>query len=166
MGITSRPFFARLSANAPARYAVALAAALVALLVRQALNPLVGFDVPFITLFPAVIFAAWFCGIGPSIASVAVGLLAARYLFFQPPHSLSVPNLPQSVDMIAFVLASAFTPLPIYRCRREIVTLLVHGAATQSVLRLGIARRSQCAAGLDAARFGPGRARLRWAARP
>ncbi len=59
------------------------------------------------TLFPAVIFAAWFCGIGPSILSVFVALLGARLLFVQPVHSFSVPDTPQSVAILAFLLASA-----------------------------------------------------------
>jgi len=107
LGTTSHPFFARFFENTPARYATALAAILVALLVRGALSPFVGDYVPFITLFPAVVFAAWFCGIGPSILSVVVALLGARFLFVQPVHSFSVPDIPQSVAMLAFLLASA-----------------------------------------------------------
>ncbi len=68
MGTTSPTFLARIFESTLARYATALAAILVALLVRGALSPFVGDYVPFITLFPAVIFAAWFCGIGPSIS--------------------------------------------------------------------------------------------------
>jgi len=107
LGTTSHPFFARFFENTPARYATALAAILVALLVRGALSPFVGDYVPFITLFPAVVFAAWFCGIGPSILSVVVALLGARFLFVQPVHSFSAPDTPQSVGILAFLLASA-----------------------------------------------------------
>ena len=92
MGTTSHPFFARFFENTLARYATALAAILVALLVRGALSPFVGDYVPFVTLFPAVIFAAWFCGIGPSILSVIVALLGARFWFVQPVRSFSVPD--------------------------------------------------------------------------
>jgi len=76
-------------------------------LVRGALSPFVGDYVPFITLFPAVIFAAWFCGFGPSILSVVVALLGARFWFVPPVHSFSVPDTPQSVGILAFLLASA-----------------------------------------------------------
>jgi signal transduction histidine kinase len=107
LGTTSHPFFARFFENTLARYATALAAILVALLVRGALSPFVGDSVPFITLFPAVIFDAWFCGIGPSILSVIVALLGARFLFVQPVHSFSVPDTPQSVAILVFLLASA-----------------------------------------------------------
>ncbi len=107
MGTTSHPFFARFFENTLARYAIALAAILVALLVRGALSPFVGDYVPFITLFPVVIFAAWFCGVGPSILSVVVALLGARFLFVRPVHSFSVPDTHQSVAILAFLLASA-----------------------------------------------------------
>jgi signal transduction histidine kinase len=107
MGTTSHPLFARIFENAPARYATALAAILVALLVRGALSRFLGDYVPFITLFPAVIFAAWFCDIGPSILSVIVALLGARFWFVQPVHSFSIPDTPQSIGIIAFLLASA-----------------------------------------------------------
>lgn len=107
MGTGDRPLFVRIFENIVARYAAAIAAILAALLVRRALTAFVGVDFPFITLFPAVIFAAWFCGIGPSILSVVLGVLGTRYLFLQPLHSFSVPNLPQLVGMIAFLLASA-----------------------------------------------------------
>ena len=107
MGTSSHPFFTRFFENTLARYATPLAAILVALLVRGALSPFVGDYVPFITLFPAVIFAAWFCGIGPSILSVIAALIGARFLFVQPVHSLSVPDTPQSVAILAFLLAFA-----------------------------------------------------------
>lgn len=107
MGTTSHPFFARIFENAPARYATALAAILVALLAREVLSPLVGDYVPFIMLFPAVIFAARFCGVGPSILSLVVGLFGARFWFVQPLHSFSIPDTPQSVAIIVFLFVSA-----------------------------------------------------------
>jgi signal transduction histidine kinase len=107
LGTTSHPFFARIFLNAPARYATALAAILVALLAREVLSPFVGDYVPFITLFPAVIFAARFCGIGPSILTVLVALFGARFWFVQPVHSFSVPDTARSVAIIVFLLASA-----------------------------------------------------------
>src|SRR5258705_5115779 len=107
MGTTSPTPLSRIFENTLVRYATALAAILVALLVRGALSPFVGDYVPFITLFPAVIFAAWFCGTGPSILSVVVALLGARFLFVRPVHSFNVPDTHQSVAIHAFLLASA-----------------------------------------------------------
>jgi signal transduction histidine kinase len=107
MGTTSPAFLARIFENTLARYATALAAILVALFARGVLNPFLGVYAPFITLFPAVAFAAWFSGIGASILGVVVALLGARFWFIQPVHSLSVPDTPQLVGILAFLLASA-----------------------------------------------------------
>ena len=86
---------------------MALLAILVGLLAGEALSPLVGDYVPLITLFPAVIFAARFCGIGPSILALVVALFGVRFWFVQPVHSFSVPGTPQSVAIIVFLFGSA-----------------------------------------------------------
>src|SRR6266705_1802221 len=88
-------------------YAVALLATVVALLLRLALNPFLGDYVPYITLFPAVAFCAWFCGIGPSMLSTFLVLIGARYWFIQPIHSFRVPSTPQAVGILAFLLAAS-----------------------------------------------------------
>src|SRR5882724_1243312 len=88
-------------------YAVALLATVVALLLRLALNPFLGDYVPYITLFPAVAFCAWYCGIGPSMLSTFLVLIGARYWFIQPIHSLRVPSTPQAVGILAFLLAAS-----------------------------------------------------------
>ena len=62
-------------------YAVALLATVVALLLRLALNPFLGDYVPYITLFPAVAFCAWYCGIGPGHDTG----LSSRYTRFASP---------------------------------------------------------------------------------
>jgi len=77
-----------------------------ALLVRLALNPFLGEYVPYITLFPAVAFCAWYCGVGPSILSVVLSLLGARYWFISPVHSLRLEGVAQEVDVLAFLLSS------------------------------------------------------------
>lgn len=67
---------ARISKNAPSRYAAALLATVLALLARWALNPFLGDRGLYLTLFPAVVFPALYCGIGPSMASILVVVLA------------------------------------------------------------------------------------------
>jgi signal transduction histidine kinase len=104
MGTASHAFLARIFENTLARYLTALAAILVALLARGALSPVLGDYAPFVTLFPAVAFNAWFCGIGASISSVVVAMVGARFWFVQPVHSLSVPETPQLVGIVIFLL--------------------------------------------------------------
>ena len=89
-----------------ARYSAALFAAGLALLFRLLLNPVLGDDLPYVTLFAAVAFSAWFCGTAPSVCSVVIGLLGARYWFIEPTHIFSVPDKAQSSGILAFLFAS------------------------------------------------------------
>jgi signal transduction histidine kinase len=93
---------AHLSSNARARYAVAVLVALLALAARWAMQPALGDQLPYLTLFPAIAFAAWCCGVGPSVTLTALGAFGARYLFVAPRYSLSIPDLAQSVGLLAF----------------------------------------------------------------
>src|ERR1700686_478067 len=98
---------ARISSSAIARYAVVLCVAFLAIAARWALNPLLGDYLPFVTLYPAVAFAAWCCGVGPSAVLTIVGLIAARYLFVYPRYSLNIPDGPQLVGLLAFASGAA-----------------------------------------------------------
>ena len=99
---TIAAFSARVSQNAAARYAVALLAAALAILVRWALNPVLGDYLPYVTLFPAVAFTSWCCGVAPSVLLLAIGLLGVRYWFIPPTHSLFIPDVPQFIGMLTF----------------------------------------------------------------
>jgi K+-sensing histidine kinase KdpD len=56
---------------------------------RALLTPVLGYELPFITLFPAVFVAAWLGGLGPAVVAATAGAGAALYLFF--PDALSFP---------------------------------------------------------------------------
>src|ERR1700739_2732787 len=88
------------------RYVVALSATMVGLLLRMAVNPYIGDYVPYITLFPVVAFCGWYCGVGPSILSVFVALVRARYWFIPPIHSLGFVGSAQAIGILAFLLFS------------------------------------------------------------
>ena len=85
---------------------VALLATAAALLVRLVLNRFLGDYVPYITLFPAVAFCAWYCGFGPSILSGILGLVGLRYWFMPPAHSLRVHGMQQAAGVVAFLFVS------------------------------------------------------------
>ena len=90
----------QISESTGLRYALALLATVVALLARLGLNPFLGDYVPYITLFPAVAFCAWYCGLGPSILSVVVAVMGAKYLFIPPTHSLRIVGMPQVMGIL------------------------------------------------------------------
>ena len=96
----------RISKKIVVRYMVALLATVAALLVRLVLNRFLGEYVPYITLFPAVAFCAWYCGVGPSILSGILGLVGVRYWFMPPAHSLRVHGIQQAASIVAFLFVS------------------------------------------------------------
>jgi len=89
-----------------ARYAGALLATAIALLARFAVNPILGDYLPYITFFPVVAFAAWYCGIIPSVLVIISSLIAAQYWFIPPTHSLRILSTEQLAGIVAFTLVS------------------------------------------------------------
>jgi signal transduction histidine kinase len=98
---------ARISSKVAARYIVAFCAAILAIAARWALNSVLGDYLPYATLYPAVAFAAWCCGVGPSTLLTIAGMLGVRYLFISPQFSLSIPDVPQTVGLLVFASGAA-----------------------------------------------------------
>ena len=97
----------QMSKNIFERYAVTLAATLSTLLVCRVLHPFMASYVPFILLFPAVAFAAWYGGVGASLLTIAIAVGGARYWFIQPVHSFRIPEKPGAIGIFAFLFASS-----------------------------------------------------------
>jgi len=66
------------------RYGVAVLATAVGLLVRLLMTPEWGITLPFITLYPAIAFSAWFGGFGPGVLATGLGAFVVEY--FWPAH--------------------------------------------------------------------------------
>ncbi len=69
------------------RYALAVTAALIALLLRKLLSPFLGENNPYHTAWAAVVFSAWYCGLGPSIVTCVISVAGVWFLFLPPSHS-------------------------------------------------------------------------------
>jgi signal transduction histidine kinase len=102
---TNRSLFTQISKPTGMRYIVALLATVAALVVRLELSPFLGDSLPYITLFPSIAFCAWYCGVGPSIVSVALALIGTKYWFIPPVHSLRIVGTDRVVGILAFSLA-------------------------------------------------------------
>jgi len=90
------------------RYALAVLAAVVALLLRQLLTPLLGENNPYHTVWAAVVFSAWYCGLGPSIVTTLLCLLGTWYWFLPPTHSFALHDPKTAVSgMVGFFFFSA-----------------------------------------------------------
>jgi PAS domain-containing protein len=91
------------------RYGLAILASLVALLLREMLTPLFGATNPYHTVWAAVAFAAWYCGVAPAVVTMLLSLAGVWYFFLSPFHSFALQNLEVEVSgMVAFLVFSGF----------------------------------------------------------
>jgi signal transduction histidine kinase len=86
------------------RYSVAVAATLVATVLRLFLESVLGDRSPLIMMAGAVVFSAWFGGYGPGLLSMTLGLVAIDYLFIGPAYSLVVATRAELAMLAQFVL--------------------------------------------------------------
>ena len=78
------------------RYGSAVAAVILATLLRMLLDPLLEQKAPFTTYFVAIVFTAWYAGLGPSLAViVSSGILGAISL---PRLAAPWPLLTQNIS--------------------------------------------------------------------
>jgi hypothetical protein len=90
------------------RYGLAVLAMIAALWLRQLLAPLLGETNPYHTLWPAVVFSAWYCGLGPSIVTTLTGLIGVWYWFLPPYHSFRLDDPKAEIyGMLGFLIFSA-----------------------------------------------------------
>jgi PAS domain S-box-containing protein len=83
-------------------YGLAIAATLLSLLVRLALDPTLGDHLPYLTFFLAVAITTLYGGLGASLAAVALGGLASNWFFIAPRQSLFLFSTMQQVGYIAY----------------------------------------------------------------
>jgi signal transduction histidine kinase len=89
------------------RYGLAVLAAVVALLLRRALTPLLGENNPYHTVWAAVVFAAWYCGTGPAIVATLMSLLGVWYWFIPTHGSYPIEEPKHEISgMFGFVVLS------------------------------------------------------------
>ena len=86
--------------NQVSRYVLAIVAAVLGLLLRAALAPLLGSNNPYHAAWLAVVFASWYCGVGPSVVNVLVSVLGVSYWFVPHTHSFSLED-PSAISGIA-----------------------------------------------------------------
>ncbi len=87
-------------------YGLAVLAAIAAVFLRNLLTPLLGIHNPYHTAWLAVIFSAWFCGLGPSIVTTVLSALGVWYRFLAPPNSLAIHDRTDLFGLLAFLIFS------------------------------------------------------------
>jgi len=89
------------------RYGLAILAGVSALLLRRALAPMLGEDNAYHTAWLAVVFSAWYCGVGPAILTVLLDLVGIWYWFLPPGNSFELVDPKTAISgMLGFVAFS------------------------------------------------------------
>jgi two-component system CheB/CheR fusion protein len=82
---------------------VAVAAVILATLLRKLLDPVLEDTAPFTAYFVAIILTAWYGGLGPSLVALISGALLATYLFIEPRGSFLIHDLEHQVSLGLFI---------------------------------------------------------------
>ena len=89
------------------RYGLAISAAVFSLFLRQSLSPLLGQNNPYHTIWAAVVFSVWYCGLGPAILATLIGVAGVWYWFLPPYHSFALEDPKTAISgMIGFLFFS------------------------------------------------------------
>jgi len=83
------------------RYSIAVLAVVVSLLVRYAVQGVLGAKVPFLQFYPAIVAAAWVGGLGPGVVATALSSLAAM-VFLLPPDGPAVGDAGDQLSLVVF----------------------------------------------------------------
>jgi signal transduction histidine kinase len=79
---------------------------------------LLGGEMPFLLLWPAVMVCAWFGGFGPGLLATALSAAVAACLFFEPPHWFALTKPEDWVGVALFMLLGSAISLLCERLRR------------------------------------------------
>ena len=97
----------RISESTFLRYALAVVAVVIALLLSTVLNAWAADPLVYVLILPAIAFSAWYCGIGPSLVATVLALAGAMYGPITSIHSFSVPTRAELFLIVAFLFSSA-----------------------------------------------------------
>jgi signal transduction histidine kinase len=89
-----------------ARYAIAAIAAVCAVLLRRALDPILGHVAFYATVYMAVAYCALVCGLIPAALSALLGFFGVLYWFVDPRHVLRIVSKPEIHGIMGFFLVS------------------------------------------------------------
>jgi len=88
-------------------YAASLLAAFLAVVIRGMLDPILGEELPLVTLFGAVALAVYLGGYRPAVLVTVLGYLACDYQFMAPRGSIGSASAPSLLELITYVATCA-----------------------------------------------------------
>ncbi len=93
--------------SAGVRYGLAILTAAFAVALRYWLTPFFGDDNPYHTTWIAIVFSAWYCGLGPSIAATIVSLVGVTHWLLPPSALTHATDRTYFWGMLGFLVLSA-----------------------------------------------------------
>jgi PAS domain S-box-containing protein len=96
---------------------VAVIAALAALAVRQALDPVLGTHSPYLPFIASIMLAARFGGRGPGLACTALSTLGVFYFFIDPRYSFRIASHEAAAGLLLFLAVGIVISLLLGRLR-------------------------------------------------
>jgi|HubBroStandDraft_6_1064221.scaffolds.fasta_scaffold30490_1 PAS domain S-box-containing protein len=90
----------------PWQYALAALATIAALCLRGLLHPLLGTQNPYHTVWLAMVFAAWYCGLGPSMVAICIAVFGTWYWFLPPVRSFTGKSPSEIFGVLGFLIFS------------------------------------------------------------
>jgi signal transduction histidine kinase len=101
----------RMVGNSFLRYTLAVICALLASLLCGVLTRFAGDAACYVILLLPVVFSAWYCGVGPSIPAIVIGLLGTTFGFLPRIHAMVPPNSSQWLGILVFAVSSVIVVL-------------------------------------------------------
>jgi PAS domain S-box-containing protein len=104
------------------RYAGAAMAALAALGVRMALDPMLGSQAPYLAFVIAIIVASRYGGRGPGLVATAISSLAVDWFYVEPRNSLAMADLNAAAGLALFFLTGVIISFFVGRLRAPLLS--------------------------------------------
>jgi signal transduction histidine kinase len=88
-------------------YAIAVLASAIALYLRHLLVPFLGESNPYLTVWLAVVFCSWYCGLEASVLTSVLCAAGIDYFFLPPFHSFFVGSAAERNGILCFLIFAA-----------------------------------------------------------
>jgi signal transduction histidine kinase/ActR/RegA family two-component response regulator len=115
-------------------YSIATSAIVIVTLIRLALGPVLLAQHPYAVLYLAVVFVAWFTGVGPSLFATFLGSIAACYFFIPPLYTLALRGAAGWLGMGFYWACSVFLIWVLEKQRQDQKRAELHATVAQQRL--------------------------------
>ena len=121
-------------------YFLAVLSALVALLLRKMLSPVLGPDNPYLIAWAAVVISAWYCGVGPAVVATLLSVLGVWYWFLPYFQTFAFQNPKAEISGMILFLVLATLIIALGDANRRSKARLQREAAERSQIENDLRR--------------------------